>query len=50
MLRISELKLPLGHPPQAIETAIHQRLGLPGGDVLSWAVANQSWRLVTSSR
>ncbi|WP_419254334.1 NAD(P)/FAD-dependent oxidoreductase [Caulobacter sp. ErkDOM-YI] len=42
MLRISELKLPLGHPPQAIETAIHQRLGLPAGDVLSWAVAKRS--------
>ncbi|OYW30352.1 MAG: hypothetical protein B7Z44_01465 [Caulobacter sp. 12-67-6] len=42
MLRISELKLPLGHPPQAIETAIHQRLGLPAGDVLSWAVARRA--------
>jgi len=42
MLRISELKLPLGHPPQAIETAVHQRLGLPAGDVLSWAVAKRS--------
>ncbi|WP_419320184.1 NAD(P)/FAD-dependent oxidoreductase [Caulobacter sp. ErkDOM-E] len=42
MLRISELKLPLGHPPQAIETAIHHRLGLPAGDVLSWAVAKRS--------
>ncbi len=42
MLRISELKLPLGHPPQAIEAAIHQRLGLPAGDVRSWAVAKRS--------
>jgi len=42
MLRISDLKLPLGHPPGAIETAIHQRLGLPAGDVLSWAVAKRS--------
>ncbi|WP_425998530.1 NAD(P)/FAD-dependent oxidoreductase [Caulobacter sp. DWR1-3-2b1] len=42
MLRISELKLPLGHPPGAIETAIHQRLGLPAGDVLSWAVARRA--------
>ena len=42
MLRISELKLPLGHPPGAIETAIHQRRGLPAGDVLSWAVARRA--------
>ncbi len=42
MLRISELKLPLGHPPEAIEPAILQRLGLQAGDLLSWAVARRA--------
>jgi uncharacterized FAD-dependent dehydrogenase len=42
MLRISELKLPLGHPPEAIEPAILQRLGLQAGDLLSWTVARRA--------
>ncbi len=42
MLRISELKLPLGHPPEAMEPAILQRLGLQAGDLLSWAVARRA--------
>ncbi|ALL14355.1 NAD(P)/FAD-dependent oxidoreductase [Caulobacter henricii] len=42
MLRISELKLPLGHPPEAMAPAILQRLGLQADDLLSWTVARRA--------
>ena len=42
MLRLSELKLPLGHPPEALEPAIVARLDLAPGDLLSFAVAKRS--------
>ena len=38
MLRISELKLPLDHAPDALPAAIAERLGVPQGDLLSWSV------------
>jgi hypothetical protein len=31
MLRITELKLPLDHAPEALPAAIHQRLGIGPG-------------------
>jgi len=33
MLRITELRLPLDHPPEAIQTAIAKRLNVPVGDI-----------------
>jgi len=38
MLRISELKLPLDHAPDALPAAIAARLGVGAGDILSWSV------------
>jgi len=38
MLRISELKLPLDHAPDALPAAISQRLGVTEADLLSWSV------------
>ncbi len=42
MLRISELKLPLGHPPEAMAPAIVERLGIAPDDLLSHAVARRA--------
>lgn len=42
MLRISELKLPLGHPPEAIKPAIVERLGIPPDDLVSFEVARRA--------
>jgi uncharacterized FAD-dependent dehydrogenase len=42
MLRISELKLPLDHPPEAMAPAICQRLGIAPADLLSHAVARRA--------
>ena len=42
MLRISELKLPLGHPPDAMEPAILARLGVPAADLVSFEVARRA--------
>ncbi|WP_333587037.1 NAD(P)/FAD-dependent oxidoreductase [Phenylobacterium sp.] len=38
MLRISELKLPLDHAPDALPAAIAARLGVRASDLLSWSV------------
>jgi uncharacterized protein len=38
MLRISELKLPLDHPPEALPAAIAERLGVRPDDVIGWSV------------
>ncbi|MFT4934360.1 MAG: putative FAD-dependent dehydrogenase [Pseudoalteromonas distincta] len=38
MLRISELKLPLDHDPDALPAAISARLGVGAADLLSWSV------------
>src|SRR3989338_5553181 len=36
MIRLTEVKLPLGHPEGEIEAAILQRLGIPADDLLSY--------------
>ena len=38
MLRISELKLPLDHEPEALPAAIAARLGVREADLLRWSV------------
>lgn len=38
MLRLSELKLPLDHPPEALPAAIAVRLGVTADDIISWSV------------
>jgi uncharacterized FAD-dependent dehydrogenase len=34
MLRVTDLKLPLGHPPEDLEAAVAERLGLPQAEIL----------------
>ena len=36
MLRLTELKLPLDHPPEALPAAIAERLGVEPFEILSW--------------
>lgn len=43
MLRITELTLPIDHPPTALAPAIQQRLGLPDGDLLNFIVFKRSY-------
>ena len=43
MLRLTELKLPLDHPPEAIEAAIRARLGLRGDELRAFHVARRAW-------
>jgi uncharacterized FAD-dependent dehydrogenase len=38
MIRLTEIKLPLDHPPEAIEAAALSRLGIAASDMLSCAV------------
>jgi len=38
MIRLTEVKLPLGHPEGEIEAAILQRLGIPADDLTGYAV------------
>ena len=38
MLRVSELKLPLDHAPEALPAAIAARLGVSEADLVSWSV------------
>ena len=42
MLRISELKLPLDHPAEALPAAIVDRLGIAPGDLLRWEIARRA--------
>ncbi|HWT51159.1 MAG TPA: NAD(P)/FAD-dependent oxidoreductase [Caulobacter sp.] len=42
MLRISELKLPLGHPADAMKPAIVERLGISADDLISFEVARRA--------
>ncbi|MET0269119.1 MAG: NAD(P)/FAD-dependent oxidoreductase [Sphingomonas sp.] len=42
MLRISDIKLPLGHPPEALEQAVRTRLGLHGDSPIEMAVARRA--------
>jgi hypothetical protein len=43
MLRLTELRLPLDHAPEAIAAAVQARLGLQPADVLSLEVARRAW-------
>lgn len=43
MLRLTEVTLPLDHPPEAIAAAVRERLGVPAPDVLSITVFRRSW-------
>src|SRR3954470_18080011 len=38
MLRLTDIKLPLGHPPEALKAAILKKLKLPAEAVLDWRV------------
>ena len=42
MLRLSNLSLPLGHPPEALAPAICNRLGIPERDLLSHVIARRA--------
>jgi uncharacterized FAD-dependent dehydrogenase len=42
MLRISELKLPLGHPSEALREAILERLGIAPAELLSFEIARRA--------
>jgi len=43
MLRITELKLPLEHPPEALHAAILTRLGIPATDLIEFSVFKRSY-------
>ena len=42
MLRLTELKLPLGHPPEALRAAAAERLQVPEADILELSVARRA--------
>ncbi|HTK34287.1 MAG TPA: NAD(P)/FAD-dependent oxidoreductase [Caulobacteraceae bacterium] len=42
MLRLSELKLPLGHAPEALAAAVCERLGIAPEDLIDLAVARRA--------
>jgi uncharacterized FAD-dependent dehydrogenase len=42
MLRLTELKLPLGHPPEAIAAAAAERLGLPPAALVACTVVRRA--------
>jgi uncharacterized FAD-dependent dehydrogenase len=43
MLRLTEIKLPLDHAPEALEAAVRARLGLPGDALRAVHVARRAW-------
>jgi uncharacterized FAD-dependent dehydrogenase len=43
MLRLSDLKLPLDHEPEALPAAICERLGIAREDLIDFAVARRGW-------
>ncbi len=43
MLRLTELKLPLDHAPDALDAAVRAKLGLRDGELLSCTVARRAW-------
>jgi uncharacterized FAD-dependent dehydrogenase len=43
MLRLTELKLPLDHPPEALRAAILQRLELADDDLVSFSIFKRSY-------
>src|SRR6516225_6674771 len=42
MLRVTELKLPLGHPPEALPSALAERLKAGPGEIVSFKVARRA--------
>ncbi|HQP20182.1 MAG TPA: hypothetical protein PLG07_07695, partial [Phenylobacterium sp.] len=42
MLRVNEIKLPIDHPPQALEAALRARLGLEGAELVRFEVAKRA--------
>ena len=38
MLRLTDIKLPLDHGPDALKTAILKKLKLPADDLLDWRI------------
>jgi uncharacterized FAD-dependent dehydrogenase len=43
MIRITELRLPLDHLPEALPAAVAERLGIPATDLLEWAVFRRGY-------
>lgn len=43
MLRLTELKLPLDHPPEALRAAILQRLGIAGDELVGFNIFKRSY-------
>jgi uncharacterized FAD-dependent dehydrogenase len=43
MLRLTEVKLPLGHPPDALRDAVLARLGIPAEDLKQLTVARRGY-------
>jgi uncharacterized FAD-dependent dehydrogenase len=43
MLRLTQLKLPLGHPPEALKPALLARLKLPAAELLSFKIAKRAY-------
>ena len=50
MLRLTELKLPLDHPPEALPEAIAQRLGLPVAELGEIKIFKRSYDARKSMR
>ena len=42
MLRLNELKLPLGHPPDAVRAAVAERLGVSPADILDCRIVRRA--------
>ena len=43
MLRLTELRLPLDHAPEAITAAIVERLAIPAIDLLGYTIHKRSY-------
>ena len=43
MLRLTDMKLPLDHPEEAIAAAVLARLGIGAGDLLGYTVFRRGW-------
>jgi uncharacterized FAD-dependent dehydrogenase len=43
LIRLTELKLPLGHPPEALRSAVLQRVGIPDDDLISLSIARRGY-------
>ncbi len=42
MIRVQQLKLPVGHTREELEQALFRELGIPGKNVRSWSIQKQS--------